>query len=103
MCVCLCFLYHLLRDLELLYHADLIVHLDAALHQLHLRAVEIRKAELVDLKLLDHWRQFSFLTGEGTEQKQSEIKKERKLTAHSWHRQTDSSANCFLANEVSHS
>lgn len=41
---------HLLRDLELLDHSDLVVHLDAALHQFHLCAVKIRKVELIDLK-----------------------------------------------------
>lgn len=47
---------HLLRDLELLDHPNLIVHLDAALHQFHLCAVKIRKVELVDFKLLNKWR-----------------------------------------------
>lgn len=47
---------HLLRDLELLDHPDLIVHLDPAPHQVHLCAVKIRKAELIDLKLFDQWR-----------------------------------------------
>lgn len=47
---------HLLRDLELLDHPDLVVHLHRALNQFHLRAVEIRKVELVDLKLLNEWR-----------------------------------------------
>lgn len=58
------YLDHLLRDLELLHHPDLIVHLDAALHQFHLCAVKIGKLELVDLKLLDQWRQVFFLTEE---------------------------------------
>lgn len=57
MCACtfVC-LDHLLRDLELFDYPDLIVHLDPALHQVHLCAVKIRKAELIDLKLLNQWR-----------------------------------------------
>lgn len=59
MFVCVCMfvcLDYLLRDLELLHHPNLIVHLDPTLHQVHLRAVKIRKAELIDLKLLNHRR-----------------------------------------------
>lgn len=57
------YLDHLLRDLELLNHPDLVVHLDRALNQFHLCAVKIRKVELVDLKLLNKWREIFFLRG----------------------------------------
>lgn len=54
-------LRHLLRDLKLLDHPDLIVHLNPAFHQFHLCAVEIRKAELINLKLFYQRRQVFFL------------------------------------------
>lgn len=57
-CICL---QYLLRDLELLHHTDFVVHLDPALHQLHLCAVKIRKVERIDLKLLNQWRKVFFL------------------------------------------
>lgn len=56
-----CGVAYLLWDLKLLDHTDLVVHLDATLYQLHLGAVEIGEAELVDLKLLNKWRQVFFL------------------------------------------
>lgn len=40
-CVNLCVLDHLLRDLKLLDHPDLVVHLDPTPHQVHLCAVKI--------------------------------------------------------------
>ena len=45
-------LFYRLRNLELRHHANLVIHLDATLNQLHLRAFEVREVELVDLKLL---------------------------------------------------
>ncbi|KAI6058269.1 ATP synthase subunit e, mitochondrial [Aix galericulata] len=42
---------YLLRDLELLHHAKLVVHLNAALHQLQLGAIEIGEPELIDFEL----------------------------------------------------
>lgn len=47
---------HLLGNLKLLHHPDLVVHLNAALDQLHLCAVEVREVKLVDFKLLDQRR-----------------------------------------------
>lgn len=39
---------HLLRDVELVHHSELVVHLDAALHQLQLREWQVAEVELVD-------------------------------------------------------
>jgi hypothetical protein len=37
-----------LRDVELVHHSELVVHLDAALHQLQLREWQVAEVELVD-------------------------------------------------------
>lgn len=54
---------HLLRDLELSDHAQLVVHLDATFDQLQLCALQIREVELIDVELGGPWQHFLLWEG----------------------------------------
>lgn len=49
---------HLLRDVELVHHSELVVHLYAALHQLQLREGQVTEVKLVDFIFLGIWKFF---------------------------------------------
>lgn len=49
---------HLLRDVELVHHSELIVHLYAALHQLQFRKGQVTEVKLVDFIFLGIWKFF---------------------------------------------
>lgn len=55
---------HLLGDLELSNHTQLIVHLDTAFDQLQLRALQVREVELIDVKLGGPWQDFLLREGQ---------------------------------------
>lgn len=55
---------HLLRDVELVHHSELVVHLYAALHQLQLREGQVTEVKLVDFVFLGIWK-FSLLHRSG--------------------------------------
>lgn len=55
---------HLLGDLELSNHTQLIVHLDTAFDQLQLCALQVREVELIDVKLGGPWQDFLLREGQ---------------------------------------
>lgn len=57
---------HLLRDVELVHHSELVVHLYAALHQLKLREGQVAEVKLVDFIFLRIWK-LSLLDGSGVQ------------------------------------
>lgn len=57
---------HLLRDVELLHHSELVVHLYAALHQLKLREGQVTEVKLIDFVFLGIWK-FSLLDWSGVQ------------------------------------
>lgn len=57
---------HLLRDVELLHHSELVVHLYAALHQLKLREGQVAEVKLIDFVFLGIWK-FSLLDWSGVQ------------------------------------
>lgn len=57
---------HLLWDVELVHHLELIVHLYAALHQLQLREGQVTEVKLVDFIFLSIWK-FSLLHWSGVQ------------------------------------
>lgn len=54
---------HLLGDLELADHPQLIIHLDAAFDQFQLCALQVREVELIDVKLLGPRQHFLLWKG----------------------------------------